>query len=243
MPAADVDGYALLKTAHVMLLVFWLGTDIGVFLGSFRLKDPRLSPEARLEIGRLASLLDMGPRTGVILSIPTGVALAYFGGWGGPVLGPLAPVVLLMVTGVCLVWLALVWRFFALQQAAARGRELSASGQRFMRLWRRVDVWWRGILALTIAAATVAAAFGQSLFAAAWLDWKVAAFGFVLVCGIAIRLAADDFPIALGEIVRRGSTPERERRLASALNRAYPWVLAIYVTLIVVSYLGIAKPT
>jgi hypothetical protein len=237
-----VNGYALLLTAHVLLLVFWLGTDIGVFLGSFRLKDPRLSPEARLEIGRLTSLLDMGPRTGVILSIPTGLALAYFGGWGRRDPALLTPPVLAVVALLSLLWLALVWRFFALQQAAARGRDLTPGEAGFLRLWRRVDLGWRMLLALAIAGATLAAVLGRGLLGVGWLDWKVAAFGFVVACGIAIRLAAEDLPIALGELSRRGSTPERERRLARALNRAYPWVLAIYFTLVVMAYLSFAKP-
>jgi hypothetical protein len=237
-----VNGYALLLTAHVLLLVFWLGTDIGVFLGSFRLKDPRLAPEARLEIGRLTALLDMGPRTGVILSIPTGLALAYAGGWGRGEPALVTPPVLAVVALLSLVWLAMVWRFFALQQAAARGRELAPGEARFLRLWRRVDLWWRMVLAVAIAGATLAALLGRGLFGVSWLDWKVAAFGFIVACGIAIRLAAEDLPIALGEISRRGSTPERERRLAGALNRAYPWVLAIYFTLVVMAYLSFAKP-
>jgi hypothetical protein len=237
-----VNGYALLLTAHVLLLVFWLGTDIGVFLGSFRLKDPRLAPEARLEIGRLTALLDMGPRTGVILSIPTGLALAYAGGWGRGEPALVTPPVLAVVALLSLVWLAMVWRFFALQQAAARGRELPPGEARFLRLWRRVDLWWRMVLAVAIAGATLAALLGRGLFGGSWLDWKVAAFGFIVACGIAIRLAAEDLPIALGEISRRGSTPERERRLAGALNRAYPWVLAIYFTLVVMAYLSFAKP-
>ena len=237
-----MNGYALLLTAHVLLLVFWLGTDIGVFLGSFRLKDPRLEPRTRLEIGRLTALLDMGPRTGVILSIPTGLALAYYGGWGrrDPVL--LTPQVLAVVAVLSLVWLAMVWRFFVLQQAAARGRELTPGEARFLRLWRRVDLWWRVLLAIAIAGASLAAVLGGGVLGVGWLDWKVAAFGFIVACGVAIRLAAEDLPIALGEISRRGSTPERERRLARALSRAYPWVLAIYLTLVVMAYISFAKP-
>ena len=237
-----MNGYALLLTAHVLLLVFWLGTDIGVFLGSFRLKDPRLEPQARLEIGRLTALLDMGPRTGVILSIPTGLALAYYGGWGRSDPALLTPPVLAVVTVLSLAWLAMVWRFFALQQAAARGRDLTPGEARFLRLWRRADLWWRVVLAIAIAGATLATVLGRGLFGVGWLDWKVAAFGFIVACGIAIRLAAEDLPIALGEISRLGSTPERERRLARALGRAYPWVLAIYFTLVVMAYLSFAKP-
>lgn len=238
-----MNGYALLVTGHVLLLVFWLGTDMGVFLGSFRLKDPRLSVEARLEIGRLTSLLDMGPRTGVILSIPTGLTLSYLGGWGRPALDPFGPGILVAVALLCLVWLALVWRYFFLQQRKARGHALGDGEGRFLRAWQKVDVWWRVALALGIAAITAGAILGRGVFGVVWLDWKVALFGFILACGVGIRIAADDLPLALGELARGGSTPDRERRLAGALARAYPWVIAIYLTLVIMAYISFAKPT
>jgi uncharacterized membrane protein len=235
-----VNAYAALVTLHVLLLVFWLGTDMGVFLGSFRLRDPRLSVEARLAIARLTSLLDMGPRTGVILSIPTGLTLAYSGGWARQEL--LSPAVLAVVWIVSLVWLVLVWRYFLIQQRAATG-SLPTGDATFLRLWKRIDVWWRVLLATAIGAATVGAILGRGLLGAAWLDWKVALFGFVLVCGVGIRLAADDLPLAMGELVRSGSTPERESRVARALGRAYPWVIAIYLTVVGITYLSFAKPS
>ena len=235
-----IDAYAVLVTAHVLLLVFWLGTDMGVFIGSFRLKDPRLSVDARLAIGRLTSLLDMGPRTGVILMIPTGLTLSYAGGWEKH--GLLGPGVLAFVWTGSLIWLALVWRYFVLQQRSARGVALGRSGARFLRVWRTVDVGWRLVLALAIAAVTAAAILGRGLFGIGWLDWKVALFGFILACGVGIRIAADDLPVAMGEIARLGSTPAREGRLARALGAAYPGVIAIYLTLVVMAYLSFAKP-
>jgi len=238
-----VNGYALLVTVHVLLLVLWLGTDIGVFIGSFRLKDPRLSTEARLEIGRLTALLDMGPRTGVILSIPTGLSLAYAGGWGRREPELLGPTAIAVAAVASLGWLAMVWRYFALQQRAARGAPLAPGEARFMRVWRRADLWWRIVLALGIAVATGVAIVGRGLFGVLWLDWKVALFGFIVACGVAIRIAADDLPIALGEIGRKGSTAEREGRVSRSLGAAYPWVIAIYVSLVVMAYLSFAKPS
>jgi uncharacterized membrane protein len=235
-----MNAYAALVTVHVLLLVFWLGTDMGVFLGSFRLRDPRLSVEARLAIARLTSLLDMGPRTGVILSIPTGLTLAYSGGWAHQEL--LGPGVLAVVWIVSVVWLVLVWRYFLIQRRAAGGT-LPASDATFLRLWKRIDVWWRVVLATAIGAATVGALLGRGLLGTAWLDWKVALFGVVLVCGVGIRVAADDLPLAMGELARSGSTPEREGRIARALGRAYPWVIAIYLTVVAITYLSFAKPS
>jgi len=234
-----MNAYAALVAVHVLLLVFWLGTDMGVFFGSFRLRDPRLSVEARLAIARLTSLLDMGPRTGVILSVPTGLTLAYAGGWARQEL--LGPAVLAVVWVVSLVWLALVWRYFLIQQRAATGT-LPAGDAAFLRFWKRFDVWWRAVFATAIGLATVGAILGRGLLGAVWLDWKVALFGFVLVCGVGIRLAADDLPLAMGELARSGSTPEREGRIARALGRAYPWVLAIYLTVVAMAYLSFAKP-
>ncbi|GIW11933.1 MAG: hypothetical protein KatS3mg061_2990 [Dehalococcoidia bacterium] len=61
-----------------------------------------------------------------------------------------------------------------------------------------------------------------------WLNTKFILFGVIWLNGVAIRLVSDDFPIALGEIVRLGSTPEREARLNQALTRAYPLVLVLW---------------
>jgi hypothetical protein len=191
--------YATLVTAHVLLLVFWLGTDVGVFVGSFRLRDPRLSVEARLAIGRVTSLLDMGPRTGVILAIPTGLTLAYAGGWGRRDMEILGPAVLAVVWIVCVAWLALVWRYFVIQQRAARGMSLASADVSFLRWWKRVDLWWRVALALAIAVVTIGAISGRSLLGAGWLDAKVGLFGFILACGVGIRIAADDLPLARDE--------------------------------------------
>jgi len=40
----------------------------------------------------------------------------------------------------------------------------------------------------------------------------------IILAGVGIRLVADQFPIALGEIARLGSTPEREQRLNDRLD-------------------------
>ena len=155
----------------------------------------------------------------------------------------LGPAVLAVVWIVCVAWLALVWRYFVIQQRAARGMSLASADVSFLRWWKRVDLWWRVALALAIAVVTIGAISGRSLLGAGWLDAKVGLFGFILACGVGIRIAADDLPLALGEMARAGSTPEREGRVARSLGRTYPWVIAIYLTLVVMTYLSFAKPS
>ena len=44
--------HGLLKYLHILLFVYWLGGDAGVFYSSKFVTDTRLSRDARLEIGR-----------------------------------------------------------------------------------------------------------------------------------------------------------------------------------------------
>jgi hypothetical protein len=227
-----LTAYTALKVLHILLLVAWLGMDIGVFAASFWIRDGRLAPEARLQIGRLAGLLDMGPRSSLILMLPVGLLLMTMGGWGNlPI--PLA----LGVAGLSVVWLWAVWQQYAAVHALAAGHDLGARAF-FLRAFRRLDM----ALRIALAAALLATGATSILSPQAWLDWKLSLFGVLILAGVGIRLVADDFPIALGEIARLGSTPEREARLNTALLRAYPFVLGLWALLIVMTALAVAKP-
>jgi hypothetical protein len=229
--------YALLKALHILLVVTWLGMDIGVFSSTFWIRNRALSPETRLQIGRLAGLLDMGPRSSLILMLAVGLVLTLMGRWGLGMLGDTAPLVVGGVLVVCLGWLWAVWQqYFAVHDLAAG----HALGRRafFVRGFRRLDVFAR----IAVGVALIAIATQQGVSNAAWLNWKIALFGLVVLAGVGIRIVADQFPIALGEIARLGSTPEREARLETALARAYPFVLGIWSAIVVMVVLAVAKP-
>ncbi len=73
--------YSVLLSLHIVFIVTWVGVDSGVFLSSFWVRNPKLSTETRLQMGRLAGLMDMGPRTSLIGILAVGLLLAYYGGW------------------------------------------------------------------------------------------------------------------------------------------------------------------
>jgi hypothetical protein len=160
------------------------------------------------------------------------------GNWGLAVFGGVAPLVVGAVVVVCLAWLWAVWQqYFALHELAA-GHELGSRAF-FVRGFRRLDMYVR----IALGAALIVLALRPDVFSAPWLSWKVALFGLVVLAGVGIRIVADQFPIALGEIARLGSTPEREARLQTALLRAYPFVLGIWTAIIVMVVLAVAKPS
>jgi hypothetical protein len=229
--------YAVVKSLHILLIVTWLGMDIGVFSSSFWIRNASYSRETRLQLGRLAGLLDMGPRSSLILMLPVGLYLTLSGGFG--LAGPSGGLIVAAAAVLCVLWLWAVWQqYFAVHDLAAG----HALGRRtfYVKGFRRIDLVLR--ISLAIALIAVGLLAGAGLFTPAWLTWKVALFGVVILAGVGIRVVADDFPIALGEIARLGSTPEREARLNTALLRAYPFVLGLWAILIVMVVLAVAKP-
>ena len=229
--------YALLTALHILLIVTWLGMDIGVFSSSFWIRNRALSTETRLQIGRLAGLLDMGPRSSLILTLAVGLLLTVQGNWGLQTLGNAAPYVTATVVLAGLVWLWAIWQqYFAVHDLAA-GQDI---GHRmfFLSGFRRFDLYFRIALGVVL----LSLAISGGLTTLTWLRWKVALFGLIVLAGVGIRLVADQFPIALGEIARLGSTPEREERLATALLRAYPIVLGLWAAIVVMIVLAVAKP-
>jgi len=220
-----------------VLIVTWLGMDIGVFSSSFWIRNPRLSSETRVQIGRLAGLLDMGPRSSLILMLAVGLALTLLGNWGLGVFGTSAPAVVVGVALLCLVWLWAVWQQYFAVHAIAAGHALGGRAF-FVRGFRRFDLYLRIVLGV----AMVGLAVSGTLSGATWLNWKLGLFGLVVLAGVGIRVVADQFPMALGEIGRLGSTPEREERLDTALKRAYPFVLGLWGALVIMIVLAVAKP-
>jgi hypothetical protein len=224
--------YSALIILHILLIVTWLGMDIGVFLSSFWIRNARLSVETRLQIGRLAGLLDMGPRSSLILMLAVGLGLTSLGPWG-----TLPATVAAVSAALSAVWLWAIWQQYAAVHALAAGHPLRQNAF-FVTTFRKIDLAVRVALAVALLALGATSILGTP----PWLSWKIALFGVIILAGVGIRLVADQFPIALGEIARLGSTPEREQRLNQALQRAYPFVLGLWALLIIMTALAVAKP-
>ncbi|MCL6649159.1 MAG: hypothetical protein K6U89_12575 [Chloroflexi bacterium] len=230
--------YTLLLSLHILLIATWLGMDIGLFTSSFWVRNPRLSPETRLAMGRFGSLMDMGPRTSLVLMLGVGILLSYYGGWA---LGWLPQPVVWLIVLLLLVWLWAIWQQFLAVRDATAGKPLGGRIV-FLRQFRTFDLYLRLGLALVMIGLGMASFLNLLGETYGWLNTKFILFGVILLNGVAIRLVSDDFPIALGEIVRLGSTPEREARLNQALTRAYPLVLVLWGLIVVLLVLGVTKP-
>ena len=105
---------------HILLLVFWVGTDIGVFIAAKWSSEPLLSMETRQTVLQLGMVLDRLPRSALTLIIPSGCQLAVIGNWI-----TLPYTALISMWAASAVWLALLWRGFlsadpAIQEQSAK---------------------------------------------------------------------------------------------------------------------------
>jgi len=77
---------------------------------------------------------------------------------------------------------------------------------------------------------------------AGWLAWKVLLFALIFLCGIMIDRRFAPMSPAFAQLAATGSTPELERTITKAVDEAVHWVLALYALVIVIAFLGTARP-
>jgi len=219
------DSYYLLKLAHVLLFVYWLGSDLGVFYSALYVRDRTLSVEARRTAARILVWIDQVPRYCLVLMLPVGYTLALRIG-----VVRLPPAFILVLWAIGLVWLWAVWAIHHYQG--------SAFGERI----RRIDLGWRYVLFLGLLWDGWQGFSGAGHLLTGWVSLKFWLFAAILFCGIMIRTLGKQTAPTLAQIFATGSTPELEQALRHTGRRTRPFVLAMWALLVIAAYVGISKP-
>lgn len=230
-PAVGFDLHSFAIFLHIVLLTYWLGSDIGVFYSSKFVVNPGISTSGRAVAMKIMHMVDLAPRICLILMLPSGVTLMaatplgadIFYGW---------PLVLAWVGG--LMWLAVMLSAFF--RAPERHAAITA----------RVDLVVRSVVAIGLLVAAgyafvVAEPFGVETNPK-WLAGKVAAYALCIVSGIMIRVSLKPFGPAFGQLMSTGSTPAVEAAISRSMRRAIPWVVAIWTLVALAAFLGVVKP-
>jgi hypothetical protein len=208
----DIDPYRLTAFLHVVLFAYWLGADLGVFICGRLASRPNLTPDTRQMVRRVGQLIDMGPRTALVLMVPAGLILASQ--YGSPIVG--TPLVLVCVAS--LAWLWMVWAIFR-QPHTPMGKTL----------WK-IDLALRAALTLSFIGFGVSTWVTGEPIAFQWLAAKIVVFGLILLDGIILRL------VLYRQEARGGKpSPTLQRALISA-------VLLIWLFVATAAFLGVVKP-
>jgi len=217
--------YELVKLLHILLFVYWLGADLGVFYSSQYVTRADLSKEARVTSLRIMAWIDQVPRYCLIGMIPVGFTLATI---LGVTALPAWLLALLWVGG--LVWIWAVWAQHHYQ------------GQPLAQLITKVDWIVRPAVMLVLAGLGLATIFAGAPFDQKWFGAKLLILATMIACGLIIRVVIQPMIPAFGQIIAQGSTPELEATLSRTMAQARPAVLLIWAGLISAAYLGLAKP-
>jgi hypothetical protein len=214
--------YLVLKLAHLIAMVYWLGGDLCTYYSSRFVVDPRLSPAQRHTALKIMLGCDQGPK----LCMPLIFAIGFsMGTQMGFIVVPAAATVAVWL--VALLWFANVnyLYFTSNQQAKARIAQ--------------IDLWFRVLVVLGLLVAGVAALLGHGFIHADWLAVKFLVFAALVSCGIYIRIQLKPFVAAFGRLMTQGSSAEVEATLARSIGRCRPAVYLIWAGIVLSAALGI----
>lgn len=224
-----MSGYSLLQYLHILLFVYWLGADLGVFLASRYVARADLPVTERLRFLELLLRLDMGPRTALILMVPVGATLAVQLG-----LAPFATGLLPVIWVLALLWLALTWRLFV------TGRKLRTQSLARLDHWVRVTV---AALFLSLGAVSL---MESGPVTAGWLALKLLLYAIVVVIGLLLRRVLFDWAQGFGILTDASAGEAAIARANLAIHEAYrramPLAYSLWLLVALIALLGVAKP-
>ena len=217
--------YDLLVIFHLLLFVYWLGGDMGVFYSSGMVIDPKLSNSARVTAAKIMVNLDFVPRVCMTLMLTVGGLLS---GWGGFIEHPLWQTIGFVLLGPA--WLGMVL-FIHLNEGTSVGKVVT-----------RIDYWFRWVLVIyLITSVTVSFAIGR-FSAEPWIGVKLIVFAGMVFCGLMIRKFIPDYGVGIHKLRNDEVSDEINVSMDKSLALCRPFVYAIWIGLVIECYLGVAMP-
>ncbi|MDH3978287.1 MAG: hypothetical protein OEU86_07190 [Gammaproteobacteria bacterium] len=224
----DVANESLAHTVtlffHQLLLVYWLGPDIAVFIWSRSAVNPQLTVEQRVTAGKMMAQIDLVPR--VCLSLFLTVAGILSDTYG-------LPHPWWQMAGIIL--LGPVWLTIVLLTYINEGNEFGATVA-------KLDLILRGILVVGIPVSVAYSLATDRLVDAPWIAGKLMALAGIILLGLLMRLRFRAFFTGLDRLEKEGQSDDVDQQMAGSLAKTRPYVHGIWVLLLLASMAGIVKP-
>lgn len=216
--------HGIVKYIHVLLFVYWLGGDAGVFYSSKFVLNPNLSRDARLTAFKIFVNLDMLPRYCLALMLTVGGILAEFIGYEHPLWQTIAIVAL----GPIWVW---VVHTIHVREGTDFGKKLAT-----------LDRYFRIFMIFALVASVAYHWTTGPLRPYPWLAAKLLIFAFLIFCGFMIRIKIPPFVEGFKVLAAGGATPESDRLMKDGMDASLPYVFAIWAGVAISALIGILKP-
>jgi hypothetical protein len=225
MTFAELD---VLRWAHILAMVYWLGGEWGVFQTSYNVVNRKLSLDERRRHMETAYRIDILARTGILMLLPLGLHMGniygfqpYGGGW------------LTLIWIVMLSWLGLTWAAFFTRE--------TDTGIRLTKL----DEALRFILIPSIFIVSITSILGYGPLISGegtyWYPTKLGLYGFTLCIGLALRFIMRAWTIRFRRLAD-GPNPAEEAALEREISLGRFLAYIYWITISGICFLGATKP-
>jgi len=207
---------------HVLLFVYWLGGDLGVFYSSKFVVRPDISPEARAISAKIMLDLDLIPRMCMSLMLTVGGILTEFIGVPHP-----------LYQQVGIVLLGPVWLFCVMYLHFRHGSNAYP-------LIAKFDMFIRYAVVVGLPISVWLHWDSNNLGDYLWVAAKLLIFAFIVFCGIMVRGKIGPF-IATVLKCGAGEMPTDEENVAQSksLSQVRVWVFMIWAGVFIEGFIGI----
>ena len=219
-----IFAHGLVKYLHILLFVYWLGGDAGVFYSSSFVTNTKLSREARLTAFKIFINLDMLPRYCLALMLTVGGVRAEFVGYEHPLWQTIA-----------IVALGPIWVWVVHTIHAREGTEFSKK----LAHW---DKMFRVFMIFAIIASVIYHWVTGPLQPYPWIAAKLLIFAGLIFCGFMIRVNIPPFIEGFKVLAATGATPESDQKMIDGMAACRPYVLLIWAGVAISALLGVLKP-
>ncbi|MFM8845134.1 MAG: hypothetical protein ACKOGN_04460 [Gammaproteobacteria bacterium] len=219
--------YALLKWAHVLVMGYWLGSELVInALTHYIARTASLPADERMRLWDFLLDVDQHVRNAMIISVPLGFSLAAYLG-----LVPLAGASMWGLWVVSVLWFWYMW--------LVHWRRKSPAGASLARWdWRLRYL----LIALFAGSALWSLATGFP-YAAPWLALKVLLFAAGMICGIFVRYyIREAYRSALPAIAAGRATTADNAEFALLMRKATWALVVLWILLFAIGALGALKP-
>ena len=226
MHFAELD---MLRWAHIICMVYWLGGEWGVFQTSYNFVNLKLSLDERRRHMETAYRIDILARTGIVLLLPLGLHMGKIYGFVPMLEGS----GIWIMWAIFAAWLGITWTAFI-----RRETEIGIKVTRFEEQLRYPLIAGIVIVALMAfnGAGPITAVEGTY-----WYPTKMILYSFTLVIGLFLRLVMRRWTTRFRKLAL-GPDAAEEAALSREVGQARYAAYVYWITISGICFLGATKP-
>jgi len=222
----SIDPYLVLVFVHIVLFVYWLGGDLGVYVSAKFVANRNLSMDERFRFMHVLLTCDMGPRSALILFLPVGLEMAQI---MGAIELPRAIGGIIWL--LCLAWLATNWWMFFNERHPMTDK------------LRQYDLYLRYALMPLIAGGAIYSIFTGGPVVATWLQAKLLVFAAAISLGVYLRGEIKQWIIGFGMVRQGGDAADKgNTMIEQSLVRSQRAAMLLWFCVALAAFLGKVKP-